>query len=101
MVTNHILAVDDDPKMLRLMRRGLSFAGYAVELAPDCEEALALARDNPPDLAVLDVMLPGLDGVEVCRRLRAGHLYYRVVWGGKGGLPVPGCTALIEFGSRT
>ncbi|MDP2661136.1 MAG: response regulator transcription factor [Dehalococcoidia bacterium] len=72
MVTYRILAVDDDPKMLSLMRRGLSFAGYAVDLASDGEEALTIARDNPPDLAVLDVMLPGLDGVEVCRRLRAG-----------------------------
>lgn len=67
-----ILVVDDDPKMLSLMRRGLSFAGYAADLAADGEEALAIARDNPPDLVVLDVMLPGLDGVEVCRRLRAG-----------------------------
>ena len=67
-----ILAVDDDPKMLSLMRRGLSFAGYAVDLAADGGEALATARDRPPDLVVLDVMLPGLDGLEVCRRLRAG-----------------------------
>ena len=66
-----VLAVDDDPKMLSLMRRGLSFAGYEVDLAADGEEALAIARDHPPDLVVLDVMLPGLDGIEVCRRLRA------------------------------
>ncbi|MCL4466889.1 MAG: response regulator transcription factor [Chloroflexi bacterium] len=55
------------------MRRGLSFAGYAVDSAAEGEEALALARDNPPQLVVLDVMLPGLDGLEVCRRLRAGE----------------------------
>ncbi|MHB1004648.1 MAG: response regulator transcription factor [Chloroflexota bacterium] len=67
-----ILAVDDDPKIQSLMRRGLSFAGYAVDLAADGEAALASARDNPPDLVVLDVMLPGLDGFEVCRRLRVG-----------------------------
>jgi two-component system response regulator MprA len=67
-----ILVVDDDPKMLSLMRRGLSFAGYPVDLAADGEEALELAREHPPDLVVLDVMLPGLDGVEVCRRLRTG-----------------------------
>ncbi len=67
-----ILAVDDDPKILSLLRRGLSFAGYAVEVAMDGDQALTMARDNPPDLVVLDVMLPGLDGVEVCRRLRAG-----------------------------
>ncbi len=67
-----ILVVDDDPKMLSLMRRGLSYAGYAVDLAGDGEKALEVARDRAPDLVVLDVMLPGLDGVEVCRRLRAG-----------------------------
>jgi two-component system response regulator MprA len=66
-----VLAVDDDPKMLSLMRRGLSYAGYAVSVASDGEEALRLARDAPPSLVVLDVMLPGLDGLEVCRRMRA------------------------------
>lgn len=68
-----ILAVDDDPKILSMMRRGLSFAGYTVDLAPDGEQALTLARDHSPDLVVLDVMLPGIDGIEVCRRLRAGE----------------------------
>jgi two-component system response regulator MprA len=72
MPTPRILVVDDDPKILSLMRRGLAFAGYTVDLAADGEAALALARDHPPDLVVLDVMLPGLDGIEVCRRLRAG-----------------------------
>jgi len=67
-----VLVVDDDPQMLSLMRRGFSFAGYLVDLAGDGEQALEVARDHPPDLVVLDVMLPGLDGVEVCRRLRAG-----------------------------
>ncbi|MCL4370487.1 MAG: response regulator transcription factor [Chloroflexi bacterium] len=67
-----VLVVDDDPKVLNLMRRGLSFAGYAVDLSADGKEALSIARDRPPDLVVLDVMLPGLDGLEVCRRLRAG-----------------------------
>lgn len=72
MAIYRILVADDDPKMLSLMRRGLSFDGYTVDLAADGEEALKSARDNRPDLVVLDVMLPGLDGVEVCRRLRAG-----------------------------
>jgi two-component system, OmpR family, response regulator MprA len=74
MCAQRILIVDDDPKVLSLMRRGLSHAGYTVDLAADGEEALALARDAPPDLVVLDVMLPGVDGVEVCRRLRAHHV---------------------------
>ncbi len=72
MPPSRILVVDDDPKILSLMRRGLSFAGYSFEAASNGEEALLVARDSPPDLVVLDVMLPGLDGVEVCRRLRAG-----------------------------
>jgi two-component system response regulator MprA len=73
MSKSRILIVDDDSKMLNLMRRGLSFAGYAVDLAPDGEQALTIAVDSPPDLVVLDVMLPGMDGLEVCRRLRAGE----------------------------
>ena len=66
-----ILVVDDDPRVLSLMRRGLSFEGYAVDVAVDGKEALAIARDRPPDLVVLDVMMPELDGLEVCRRLRS------------------------------
>ena len=67
-----ILVVDDDVEILSLMRRGLSYAGYTVDLAETGEDALALALAASPDLVVLDVMLPGLDGLEVCRRLRAG-----------------------------
>lgn len=73
MVAPRILVVDDDAKVLSLMRRGLAFAGYTVDLAPDGEQALAMARAHLPDLVVLDVMLPGIDGLEVCRRLRAGE----------------------------
>ena len=68
-----VRVVDDDPKILSLLRRGLSYAGYVVDLAADGEEGLAVARDRPPDVVVLDVMLPGLDGLEVCRRLRMGE----------------------------
>ena len=67
-----VLVVDDDPKILSLLRRGLSFEGYTVTTAEDGPGALTAARDEPPDLVVLDVMMPGLDGLEVCRRLRAG-----------------------------
>jgi two-component system response regulator MprA len=67
-----LLVVDDDPKILSMLRRGLSFEGYEVETAEDGSSALANARDQVPDLVVLDVMMPGLDGLEVCRRLRAG-----------------------------
>jgi two-component system response regulator MprA len=67
-----ILVVDDDPKILSVLGRGLRFEGYAVQLAADGEEALRSARVEPPDLVVLDLMLPGMDGLEVCRRLRWG-----------------------------
>jgi two-component system response regulator MprA len=66
-----ILVVDDDPRLAATLRRALAYEGYEVAVAADGAAALAAARAGPPDLVVLDVMLPGLDGVEVCRRLRA------------------------------
>jgi len=65
-----VLVVDDDPNVLRVMKRGLVYAGYGVDEADSGETALAAARERAPDLVILDVMLPGLDGLEVCRRLR-------------------------------
>jgi two-component system, OmpR family, response regulator MprA len=68
-----LLVVDDDENLLRMLRRGLAFAGYSVRTAEDGETALRLALEEEPDLIVLDVMLPEpLDGLEVTRRLRAG-----------------------------
>jgi len=67
-----ILVVDEDLSARSLVGRGLSFARYAVELAPDGESALAMASTHPTDLVVMDVVLPGVDGIEVCRRLRMG-----------------------------
>jgi two-component system response regulator MprA len=64
--------VDDDAHPAASVRRALAYEGYAVEIAGDGPRARAAARDRPPDLVVLDVMLLGIDGVEVCRRLRAG-----------------------------
>ena len=64
--------VDDDARLAASLRRALAYEGYAVEVAADGPGALTAARDRPPDLVVLDGMLPGLDGIEVCRRLRAG-----------------------------
>jgi two-component system, OmpR family, response regulator MprA len=70
--TSRVLVVDDDPNLLRMLRRGLALAGYTVEALEDGESALRAVRDNPPDLLVLDVMLPEpLDGLEVARRVRA------------------------------
>lgn len=65
-----ILVIDDDPKIRSVVRRGLVYEGYRVTDAGTGEEGLDKARDQTPDLVVLDVMLPGIDGLEVCRRLR-------------------------------
>jgi DNA-binding response OmpR family regulator len=65
-----VLVVEDEIKMARAIRRGLEQEGYAVDTAPDGDEALYLASENAYDAVVLDVMLPGLDGFEVCRQLR-------------------------------
>jgi two-component system, OmpR family, alkaline phosphatase synthesis response regulator PhoP len=69
-VTSRVLVVDDEVSLLRLVRSYLEREGFEVSTAEDGETALALAREGQPDLVILDVMLPGLDGVEVCRRLR-------------------------------
>ncbi len=66
-----ILVVEDEERIRQFLQRGLTFEGYRVDAAADGPTALDLARDNPPDLVLLDVMLPEMDGIEVCRRLRA------------------------------
>ena len=71
MVTANILVVDDDEEIRASLRRSLSREGYRIAQAADGAEALRMAREAPPDLVVLDVMLPEIDGLEVCRRLRA------------------------------
>ncbi|MGP3972164.1 response regulator transcription factor [Streptomyces sp. 6N223] len=65
-----ILVVDDDPTVTEVVAGYLDRAGFAVDTAADGPGALARAAANPPDLVVLDLMLPGLDGLQVCRRLR-------------------------------
>src|SRR5829696_6569478 len=65
-----VLVVDDEPNLVDLVRGYLAREGYTVLSAADGPTALDLARTADPDLVVLDLMLPGLDGVEVCRRLR-------------------------------
>jgi len=69
-MAERILVVEDDRRIRDLLRRGLIFEGYTVEAAEDGEGALRNARDQPPDAVILDLMLPGLDGIEVCKRLR-------------------------------
>ncbi|MHC4665136.1 MAG: response regulator transcription factor [Planctomycetota bacterium] len=67
-----ILVVDDDPEIVSFLRRGLAYEGYKVDTAADGLEALAKARDREPDLVILDIMMPGIDGIEVSKRLRQG-----------------------------
>jgi len=64
------LVVDDEPSLVRAVAGYLEHDGFVVTTAPDGEQALAAARSDPPDVVVLDLMLPGIDGLEVCRQLR-------------------------------
>jgi two-component system response regulator MprA len=65
-----ILVVDDDPEIVSVLRRGLAYEGYTVDTANDGAEALAKAREREPDLVILDIMMPGIDGIEASQRLR-------------------------------
>jgi two-component system, OmpR family, response regulator MprA len=71
MSASRILIVEDDPRLAATLQRVLLAEGHDVEAAGDGNEALRRARDRPFDLVVLDIMLPGLDGISVCKRLRA------------------------------
>lgn len=66
-----ILVIDDDPAVTSLLKRGLSYEGFAVDTAKSGVEGLVIARDRPSDLVILDVMMPGMGGFEVLQRLRA------------------------------
>lgn len=65
-----ILIIEDDEGIVRVLRRALTYEGYQVEAALDGETGLAQARDWRPDMTILDLMLPGMDGMEVTQRLR-------------------------------
>lgn len=67
----HVLAIEDETDIQELLRYNLTKEGYRVTLAASGEEGLRLARSEMPDLILLDLMLPGMDGLEVCRRLLA------------------------------
>ncbi len=70
MANENILVVDDEEDVLELVRYNLDKSGYQVETASSGEEALAKARRKLPDLVILDLMLPGMDGLEVCKKLK-------------------------------
>jgi two-component system, OmpR family, response regulator len=74
-----LLVVEDELKMASLLRRGLGEEGHVVDLARTGDDALWMARAVPYDVVVLDLMLPGMDGIEVCRRLREGGVWSPVL----------------------
>lgn len=78
MTQKTLLLVEDDPDLLEILRLTFEMEGYRLVQAMDGEEALKMAHRHGPDLIVLDVMLPKLDGIEVCRQLRAESAFRRV-----------------------
>ena len=92
MTRRRILVVEDNPLNLKLVRDVLQFAEYDVIEAHSGEEALRTAEENPPDLVLMDLQLPGIDGTETLRRLREGPL--------KTDVPVVAVTALAMAEDR-
>jgi two-component system, OmpR family, response regulator len=74
-----VLVVEDEARMARLLKRGLEEEGHAVDVAADGPDGLWLAKENPYAAVVLDVMLPGFDGFELCRRLRDAGIWTPVL----------------------
>ncbi len=70
-MAERILVIEDEERIAQFVKRGLIYEGYRVDVAYDGSSGLQMAREQLPDLVILDWMLPGLDGLEVCRRLRA------------------------------
>jgi len=85
--TTKILVVDDDVKTTELVKLYLERDGYHVLTAHEGNEALRLARTEHPDLLILDIMLPGIDGLEICRCIRA-----------ESSIPIIMLTALVHGG---
>ena len=84
-----VLIVDDEPLNLELLRQELEDLGHEVDEARSGEEALRRTGEHPPDVILLDIMMPGMDGFEVCRRLKATE--------GTRDVPVIFMTALSEI----
>ncbi len=73
-----VLVVDDEPDLIRILEFGLRAAGYQVEIAADGQEGLKKAREIRPDIILLDLMLPKLDGYKVCRLLKFDERYRQI-----------------------
>jgi two-component system response regulator MprA len=71
-MNERILIIEDDEEIVKLLKRALSYEGYHVDTASDGESGIMIAQNRPPDMAILDLMLPGIDGYEVCEKIRAG-----------------------------
>jgi two-component system response regulator MprA len=69
-MNEQILIIEDDETITKILQRSLNYEGYKVEIAGDGPTGLAKAREQKPDLVILDLKLPGMDGIEVCQRLR-------------------------------
>src|ERR1700674_4746310 len=74
-----LLIVEDEPRMAALLNRGFADEGYAVDIASSGTDGLWMGTENPYDAVVLDVMLPGRDGFEVCRELRAAQRWAPII----------------------
>ena len=74
-----ILVIDDDPGVTSALKRGLAYEGYTVDAAATGPQGLAIARDHAPDLVILDLMLPGMDGFTVLERLRTADEHLPVL----------------------
>ncbi len=90
LVRPRILVIDDDEGIARFLKRALSYAGFVVDVAESGAAGLERALADPPDAVILDVLMPGLDGLEVCRRFRAGD----------GDVPILMLTAKDEVSDR-
>jgi DNA-binding response OmpR family regulator len=73
-----VLVVDDEPDLIRVLQFGLQAAGYTVECASDGQEGLKKARESRPDIILLDLMLPKLDGYKICRLLKFDDRYKHI-----------------------
>jgi two-component system response regulator MprA len=87
-----VLVIDDEESIIEFVKLGLRYEGFQVESAPDGEQGVTAAQRSNPDVIILDVMMPGIDGLEVCRRLRANPT--------TSDIPILMLTAKDEVGDR-